>query len=69
MKIKLPCVAVYAQKRPSNEPLNYGMEVNILEYFPKKGVYDFERDGLYYYASPEELYFPHLNTYNQPCFN
>lgn len=69
MKIKLPCVAVYAKKASHDLPLNYGMEVTVLEYFPKKNVYDFERDGAYYYAPPEELYFPEINTYNQSCFN
>lgn len=67
MKIKLPTIAVFVGES-IEDFLQYGMEVNVVEYFPKKGVYDFERDGAYYYASPEELYFPQLNTYNQPCF-
>jgi hypothetical protein len=69
MKIELPCVAVYAVKSNIDSELHYGMEVNVVEYFPKRKSYDIEREGQYYYVDPTELYFPQLNTYNQECFN
>lgn len=67
MKIKLPCTAVYVSKTKDCQ-LNYGMEVNVADFFPLTNDYDIEREGEYYCASPKELYFPDLNTYNQPCF-
>lgn len=68
MGIKTPCIAVYVGGASAHHPLRYGVEVNILEFLPKQDVYHFVRNGFYSYVAPEELYFPHLNTYNQPCF-
>jgi hypothetical protein len=69
MKIKTPCIAVYVGGASDYHTLRYGVEVNTVEYFSRLKAYEVERDGVFYSASENELYFPHLNTYNQKCFN
>lgn len=68
MVINLPCIAVYVGAASVYHALSYGVEVNTVEYFPRLKAYEVERGGVYYSASENELYFPHLNTYNQKCF-
>lgn len=69
MKSKLPCIAVYVGEVSVYHTLRYGVEVNTVEYFSRIKAYEVERDGVFYSCQERELYFPYLNTYNQPCFN